>query len=141
MNDHRIPPKPEWFDTVPEGTCRWCNEEIGLTKRGKPSKSRWHAACVTEYKMLFWPTATRRAVWKRDKGVCRECGTQCDKKGANGWHMDHIKPLVEAKGDLNYWRLPNLQTLCKVCHTAKTSREATERATKRRMLKEQDKLQ
>lgn len=140
MSDHRIPPKPHWFDTVPEGTCRWCNKEIGLTKRGKPSKSRWHPACVAEYKLLFWPTATRRHIWNRDKGKCRSCGTICDKKGKNGWHLDHIKPLIEAKGDLSFWRPGNLQTLCKPCHHAKTGQEATERATKRRILKEQDKL-
>lgn len=136
MSSHRIPPKPPHFDTAPEGTCRWCNVEIGLTKKGKPSKSRWHAGCVKEYKLLFWPATTRRAVWARDKGRCHECKTLCDKKGKNGWHMDHIVPLIEANGQLSFWQLGNLQTLCKVCHTAKTSQEATNRATQRRILKE-----
>jgi 5-methylcytosine-specific restriction endonuclease McrA len=52
--------------------------------------------------------------------------------------MDHIVPLIQANGDLQYWRLPNLQTLCTPCHTIKTSREATERAAARRLLKEKD---
>lgn len=132
MNDHRIPPKPPYFDTVPEGTCRWCNVEIGLTPKGKPSKSRWHHHCVAEYKLLHWPTNTRKAVWRRDKGVCRGCGVQCSRRGGLKWHMDHIKPLIEALGNIDYWRLPNLQTLCTDCHKAKTSKEATERAAIRR---------
>ena len=132
MNNHRTPPKPPYYDTVPEGTCRWCNREIGLTKTGRQSKSRWHKECFLEYEVLFFASETRKHVWRRDLGVCKVCKTQCDKKGKNGWQMDHITPLIEANGDLEYWRLPNLQTLCKVCHKAKTSSEATERAVRRR---------
>lgn len=132
MSEHRIPPKPSWFDTVPEGTCRWCGQGVGLTKTGRPSKSRWHSHCFDEYELLFWPSSTRKAVWKRDKGRCANCGTQCDKKGKNGWDLDHKTPLIEADGSLSFWQMPNLQTLCKVCHKAKTSREATERAARRK---------
>lgn len=132
---HRTPPKPPHYDSAPEGTCRWCNLEVGLTKTGRVSKSRWHAACFEEYAVLFFPSTTRRAVWKRDKGLCAKCGHQCDRKGINGWDMDHITPLIEAQGDLQYWRLNNLQTLCKKCHTAKTSAEATERARIRKLAK------
>jgi 5-methylcytosine-specific restriction endonuclease McrA len=45
------------------------------------------------------------------------------------WQADHIKPLVEQKGvkeeDLNwdYYKLENLQTLCKKCHRQKTNSE------------------
>lgn len=46
--------------------------------------------------------------------------------------MDHIKPLIEANGNLDYWKMNNLQTLCRSCHTKKTSEEATKRAEKRR---------
>jgi 5-methylcytosine-specific restriction endonuclease McrA len=49
--------------------------------------------------------------------------------------MDHITPLIEAKGDLTFWQLGNLQTLCKICHTAKTSQEASQRALVRRLNK------
>ena len=128
---YRIPPKPEYFDSVPPGTCRWCNELTGLTPKGKVKTSRWHSHCLQEYKLLFWPTTTRKAVWKRDAGICNECKTQCEKQN-NGWHLDHIKPLIEAKGDLSFWQMGNLQTLCKVCHKNKTSKEATERAIKRK---------
>lgn len=135
MSKHRIPPTPPHFETAPLGTCRWCNELIGNTARGKVSKARWHVKCVAVYKLLFWPTKTRQAVWRRDSGKCAGCGTICAKKGLPKWHMDHIKPLIEAKGDITYWQMGNLQTLCHPCHTTKTSAEATERAVKRRAAK------
>lgn len=132
MQDHRIPPKPPHFDTTPPGTCRWCNGKIPLTAKGRESKSRWHPACVDEYKLLFWPTATRKAVWKRDQGVCASCGKKCARKGQPKWHMDHRLPLYEAHGNLDYWRMTNLQTLCGDCHKVKTSNEATLRAIARK---------
>lgn len=89
---------------------------------------------MAEYTLLFWPGETRKAVWKRDKGICAECKKQCDKKGVNGWDLDHKIPLIEGDGSLSFWQMPNLQTLCKDCHKAKTGREATERAAKRRAL-------
>jgi hypothetical protein len=134
MGDHRTPPKPPYFDTVPEGTCRWCNQEVGLTPKGKPSKSRWHKMCLAEFKLLNWPSTTRRAVYKRDRAVCVKCGTKCDKY-KNRWHMDHIKPLYLANDNINFWKLDNLQTLCESCHKLKSASEATERAEKRRAAK------
>lgn len=129
---HRNPPKPDYYDSTPEGVCRWCNIQIGPTKTGRDSKSRWHPACYEEYQVIFHTSATRKAVWQRDKGKCNGCGSSCDRKGVNGWQMDHIVPLIEAQGDIIYWRLPNLQTLCKPCHKEKTGREATERARLRK---------
>lgn len=134
MNNHRNPPKPHYYDTVPEGTCRWCNMQIGLTKTGRVSKSRWHKKCYDVYQEIFHTSVTRRAVWKRDTGKCNVCKTQCDRKGINGWQMDHIIPLIEANGDIKYWLLDNLQTLCKPCHKEKTGREATARALLRKQL-------
>jgi 5-methylcytosine-specific restriction endonuclease McrA len=142
MTDHRKPPLPPHFETAPLGTCRWCNVPIGNTARGKVSKARWHVKCVAEYKLLHWPTKTRQAVWRRDQGKCASCGTLCARKTSKKnpsdlpkWHMDHIKPLIESNGDISYWQMKNLQTLCSKCHTAKTSLEATERAAKRRAAK------
>ncbi|WP_407304016.1 HNH endonuclease [Acinetobacter sp.] len=132
MDNHRTPPKPAWFDEVSEGTCRWCNEKIGPTRTGRASKAHWHKECYEEYELLFHASTTRQAVWKRDHGKCRSCGKQCDRKGANGWDMDHITPLIEANGEMKYWTLENLQTLCKPCHKAKTSAEATQRALARK---------
>ena len=132
--NYRIPPKPEYFQTVPEGTCRWCNLPVALTPTGKVSKSRWHPICLEEYKRIFWPKVTRNLVWKRDKGKCASCGKISPTKSLT-WHMDHIKPLYEANGDITYWYLENIQTLCLKCHREKTSHEATMRAEKRKELK------
>lgn len=35
------------------------------------------------------------------------------------WQADHIRPLLEANGDISYFLLANLQTLCHECHIAK----------------------
>ena len=128
---YRIPPKPEYFDSVPPGTCRWCNELTGLTPKGKVKTSRWHSHCLQEYKLLFWPAETRKAVWNRDGGICAICTKQCNKKGGH-WHVDHQMPLIEAKGNISFWKMGNLQTLCVNCHKQKTSQEATSRAEQRK---------
>lgn len=99
------------------------------------TRTYWHPICVIDYKMIYWPDVTRKAVWMRDEGKCASCGHRCSRRGTDVWHLDHIKPLVEAKGDITYWQMGNLQTLCQVCHKAKTSREATERADARRQVK------
>lgn len=129
--NYRSPPKPPHFDSVPEGTCRWCNTLTGLTPKGKIKKSRWHKECLKEYKLLFWWSETRKAAFKRDKGICNLC--KIDTKGK--WDLDHIIPLIESKGhaNLSYWQLTNLQTLCKSCHKEKTSHEASDRARRRKL--------
>lgn len=127
---YRIPPKPDYFDTVPAGTCRWCNTLTGLTPTGRVKKSRWHKECLREYKLLFWWSETKREAYKRDKGICNLC--KKDTKG--NWELDHIKPLYENKEarDLSFWQMGNLQTLCVDCHKTKSSAEAKHRAEQRK---------
>jgi 5-methylcytosine-specific restriction endonuclease McrA len=132
MTKHRIPPKPDYFNTVLPGTCRWCNTGISLTPTGRESKAKWHADCLTEYLLVTRPSNSRRAVWRRDSGLCNTCGAVCSKKGENKWQMDHIIPLINANGELKYWMLGNLQTLCNSCHNVKTALEAGDRARKRK---------
>lgn len=132
--NYRILPKPEYFETVPAGTCRWCNKNTGFTPKGKPKTSRWHPECLEEYKFYYWPASTRKVVWERDKGLCSSCGIVCEKYN-NGWHLDHIQPLIEAKGNKSFWQLSNMQTLCKLCHKYKTAAEATARANERKIRK------
>ncbi len=128
---HRVPPKPPHYDTAGPGHCRYCGTVV-LNKKGVQNlRSRWHPECVKEYRLIYWPTSTRRAVWNRDQGACAACGVISPRRGGH-WHVDHRKPLIEAQGDLSFWKLPNLQTLCQPCHHQKTAREAGERAAKRR---------
>lgn len=129
MSKYRIPPKPPHYDSAQKGQCRYCGKGI-IKKDGSPNlRASWHPKCVEEYKIIYWPNNTKRAVWSRDKGKCAKCQTICSRKN---WDMDHIQPLVEAHGRIDYWKLPNLQTLCKSCHKSKTGQEATARAEKRR---------
>ncbi len=38
---------------------------------------------------------------------------------AGAWQHDHIRPLIEANGELSFWQLDNIQTLCGGCHVLK----------------------
>ena len=129
-NNHRTPPKPVHWDTGP-GFCRYCGQPV-IDKKGNINlRARWHKTpCLAEFKLIYWPATTRKAVWKRDKGMCAGCG-----KISSRWHMDHVQPLIEAKGNIDFWRLTNLQTLCEDCHHVKTANEATTRALVRKILK------
>lgn len=120
MKSHRHPPLPEWFNDIRPGICRWCNDAIPPTKTGRASKATWHTGCVTDYRAVAHPSFTRKLIWRRDQGVCRKCGCVCKRRGKPAWHVDHIQPLIDANGDLSFWQMGNLQTLCVECHTAKT---------------------
>lgn len=127
---HRLPPKSPYYHNPKKGQCRHCGKDV-LKPNGELNKrANWHKKCVQEYKLIHWPQVTRKAVFKRDKGKCADCGVIA--KRGQRWDMDHIKPLVESKGDLSYWQLPNLQTLCPPCHIKKTSAEASKRALARK---------
>jgi 5-methylcytosine-specific restriction endonuclease McrA len=122
---HRVPPKPQsYYRLKKPGRCRWCGETIQESKR-----RRWHEECVQEYRFRYYPQETRRVIRQRDQTVCAVCGVK-----DRSWELDHIRPLWEQKGkkgadvDLSYWGEENLQTLCRSCHTVKSSQEATRRA-------------
>ena len=106
-----------------------CGQEI-LKKDGSINKrASWHPACVVEYRLIHFPTDTRRAVWKRDRGVCYLCG---ENAGRHGWEVEHIKPLYESNGDITYWQLSNIAAVCVPCHQKKSAKEAGQRAQARR---------
>lgn len=135
MVDHREPPKPANWTTPRKGTCRFCQLPVLNEDGTVNTRTQWHPICVVDYQMIYWPAVTRKAVWMRDGGRCAQCGHRCPSRGAGVWHLDHIQPLIEAHGDIRYWQMGNLQTLCQACHIAKTSREAGERALVRRQAK------
>jgi len=101
----------------------------------------------------------RDDVFRRDHGVCAECGIDCvDLKhrmnmlkranfegwkeakrllvkygfdmAGNYWEADHIVPLAE--GGAN--ELKNIQLLCRGCHKAKTAEQAARRGKQRRLV-------
>jgi len=122
--DFRKPPKPDSYYTKIKGQCRWCGNMI-VNEDGTINERRsWHEDCATEYMIIYHSREQRAQVRKRDKGVCNHCG-----KFAMKWDVDNIKPLVEQRDvreedlDWDYYKLDNLQTLCKPCHRLKTNSE------------------
>lgn len=130
LQSHRLYPLPAWFMSAPWGTCRWCNKPI-LKDTGEINKRRrWHPSCLHPYLLVTRSNYAKSCVKKRDKGICAKCGVFC--RYRNEWQLDHIKPLIEAKGDKTYWELPNLQTLCNSCHSVKTVAENVARRRARK---------
>src|SRR6185369_8097075 len=79
------------------GDKNWAYKH-GLSKR--------HKRC---YRGPLWD-ATRKAIYARDKWLCRRCGKHC---GAREIQCHHVVPYRLSKDN----RETNLITLCKSCHT------------------------
>ena len=118
--------------------CRWCNLEV---PKGRVTFcSEW---CVEEWRLRTDPGYVREKVFARDKGVCAQCGVDCEAAWRNlrrlrgaarlkllrewgvkpGWRKslwdaDHIVPVVEGGGECD---LANIRTLCLKCHRAATA--------------------
>jgi 5-methylcytosine-specific restriction endonuclease McrA len=138
------------FSDAPRGTCRWCGETIFYAPGPKQGtvdfRRRWHPECVAEYESTD-PRELRRAIRKRDRGVCRDCGLDTDslRRKIRGrgrakrlrelgfhprrslWELDHVVPLIEGGGH----EAVNLQTLCVPCHRQKSASEARARGARR----------
>jgi 5-methylcytosine-specific restriction endonuclease McrA len=126
----RNAPMPEWFYSAPYGRCRWCNKPIYQKGSRKINKRRrWHDECLHDCLIITDPKYLKREVKKRDKGVCAKCKKKCTYRWE--WNPDHIKPLVEAKGRIEYWQIDNVQTLCVRCHKKKTIKENVARKKRR----------
>lgn len=138
----------------PKGHCRWCGLAIIGGGGQLAKRCKWHDHCLTEYKLLAWPAETRKAVWKRDAGVCLDCGAapsyrdQAHDYGSGAptivtitcWHVDHKVPLWKVahlpdRDRIRYFQLDNLCTRCEECHKRKTSEEAAERAHIKRLIR------
>lgn len=123
--------------------CRWCKGAV------MPPRRSWCSdECVHEFLIRSGAESLRRAVYKRDKGICKQCGGDTDKilrvtsrtdnndiwqvfrsMGFNRdrfqslWEADHILE-VSAGGETS---LENIQTLCVPCHKAKTKQMHADR--------------
>ena len=130
--DHRRPPKPKFYHIAPRGNCRVCGMMI-VKKDGLPNKrAHWHPKCAKEYNLIHDPSETRKAVFKRDRGICCQCGT-VDERLKGNWDMDHALPLIESQGRIEAWKLSNIQSLCVSCHRDKSAAETRSRAQRRKL--------
>lgn len=139
---HRVPPLPESMRRHSQkGMCRWCAQPITKPNGDSDTRRTWHPDCVKIYRVAAFSSDQRAAVFERDRGVCAQCDahtvedmtcrTESFRKVGkpppywayppmgNRWQADHIRPLLEANGDMSYFLLSNLQTLCHACHVAK----------------------
>lgn len=122
--------------------CYWCRAEVPKGRRN------WCGdECVADYKLHHdWQTI-RRAVFKRDRGVCCLCGCDTEKvrrvfrplyrndwrtivsllkelgwpkeTSRDWWEADHIE--AKSRGGEDHPR--NLRTLCVPCHKARTRKQ------------------
>ncbi len=86
----------------------------------KRSRRGSRAAKRRRFNRVSW-LRLRKMVLARDNYMCRVCGN------VNSNEVDHIVPV--AQGGSN--ELENLQTLCKTCHSRKTSEETGFGASRR----------
>ena len=115
--------------------CRWCK-----TRVRPPRRTFCGDACVHEWKLRSNPGYVRKQVWKRDAGVCRQCGVNvrqaeriwrrskpltADRAARRRWRAarprweaDHILPVADGGGECG---LENYRLLCRECHAAVTS--------------------
>jgi hypothetical protein len=140
--------KPKAPD-CPLGTCRWCGEPITLVDPAdyRRARRRYHYGdeheedekdCLSLWKgSVVWDArSVVRAREREAHGLvaCVDCGAVCenanpmDGHGAVPWEADHQIPLEDGGPH----HADNLHCRCVPCHRAKTAREATERAARRR---------
>ena len=118
--------------------CRYCNLEV--PKGRFTFCSDW---CVEEWKLRTDPGYLREQVFRRDKGMCAECGADTvalrkdlrkldyaarrqflriwglkEASRKSLWDADHIRPVAEGGGQCD---LSNMRTLCLLCHRAATA--------------------
>jgi len=130
------------FPIIP-GCCRVCRAKVP-----PPRRTFCGGDCLAEYLARTTNVGLRRAVWQRDKGVCRVCRLDCTHletavrrltKAGGGrevgrqvraalgvqepfrktfWDADHVRPVREGGGSCG---LSNVQTLCLWCHRNKNA--------------------
>lgn len=144
---HRRVPMPEWKG---RGWCKWCALIIvypnGVKKAGQQDRRRnWHPHCLDEYNLHGGDLdAQIRHCKDRDGPTCAWPG--CGETQGGGFHgqleLDHRIPLWKVRELPEHERRPfygpeNIWLLCAPHHTAKTSREAGERARERAVSRSQ----
>jgi 5-methylcytosine-specific restriction endonuclease McrA len=99
---HRSPLPGDEARKRGEKVCRWCAKPL------PGRRTSWCSVpCVTEYLIRSSGASLRRAVHRRDKGVCAECGFDCDAAkaqasalwyGPGGTAYEALKADLKARG-------------------------------------------
>lgn len=116
----RRQPKLQFTDLYPQKGDGLCACGCGLELKGR--QTRWATKACTDKASEFFSIikgdsqAIRSALYRRDQGVCADCGIQ----SRGYWDADHIVPVHRGGGGCG---LDNFQTLCPGCHKEKTIRE------------------
>lgn len=112
------------FPLKTDGTCA-CGCGAQLTGRQKRwSSSKCSRAAVQEFRIQKGDVKViRKALLKRDGGVCAEC-----KEKTGVWDADHVTAVVNGGGGC---ALDGYQTLCVECHKKKTKLDLQERDQRR----------
>lgn len=82
----------------------------------------FHGGPGADLKPLFWLT-NQLDEYRRAMGW--------PPSGTTYWQHDHIRPLIEARGDISFWALENIQTLCTACHITKGKEDNARRRAQR----------
>jgi 5-methylcytosine-specific restriction endonuclease McrA len=129
------------------GTCRWCGATLTgenaerrnycyPTREGRECRWEWERSTTWDPRIALIRVARRDGV----PLVCVDCGVPVSTKrigrtvdqdigtGEVAWDADHEIPLEDG----GEHTLENLRCRCKPCHKAKTAREATARAARRK---------
>ena len=121
--------------------CRWCGKLVPA------GRSKWCGQdCVEAYLIRKSPSYARKQVYRRDRGICRQCGLNAGRlRGAlrragpqerskilaglppafkirytrSLWDAHHRKAVAEGGGGCG---LDGITTLCCACHQEETSR-------------------
>lgn len=125
--------------------CRRCQKEVPPNRKTFCGK-----LCIDVWNLDRDPTLQRKIIFKRDKGICKECGINTEQlrerwdldpnpeeakeMGFTKKHLFEIDHLLEVifSGGGNF-NENNLQTLCVPCHQKKTSLLARQRAWLRKL--------
>lgn len=156
-----MPPRPKTFDTRNPGHCKFCGDRIEFRNKKLNKRASWHPHCALTWAIMNNPQQARRFVFVRDRGVCRDCGTDCFTLGETKrydtvklilegsmsgvviaatalplgtWELDHIIPLWMAPhlgNPPHLWKLGNMATLCPACHVTKTKSDEVKYASTR----------
>jgi hypothetical protein len=80
------------------GICGWCGLPVTETTSKRGWLKFWHDACSAERTIIEQPAAAREALFKRDRGVCVDCGEDWSQKVrfvpefyAQAWQRDRAE--------------------------------------------------